>query len=239
MATLNLNVQKRTTTGKEAAKVMRRAGQVPAVIYGHGQENINLSINARELGDLLAHHGLTSLIVLGGDGNGETVFVKAVQKHPVRNTPTAIDFVRVSRNEKIHVKVPLVLIGEQIDVKTGDGLLVQSLQEVELVGKPGDLPDSLEVDISHLVLDGAALHVADIKLPAGVEIVNDAEDAVAAVNHPKAEEMEVEIVEEGTGEEQASDEAHQVPAEHGGPQGGGEGLQSGHHRSTAGKGDAD
>lgn len=215
MATLNLNVQKRETTGKEAAKVMRRAGQIPAVIYGHGQDNINLTINARELGDLLAHHGLTNLIVLGGDGNGETALIKQVQRHPVKNTPTAVDFVRVSRNEEVHVKVPVILTGDQIDVKTGDGLLVQSLQEVELVGKAGDLPDSIEVDISSLELDGAALHVSDLQVPAGVEIVNDDDDAVAAVNHPKAAEMEIEEIAEGTGEEVASEEASAVPAEHG------------------------
>lgn len=215
MATLNLNVQKRETTGKEAAKVMRRAGQIPAVIYGHGQDNINLSINARELSDLLAHHGLTNLIVLGGDGGGETAVIKQVQRHPVKNTPTAIDFVRVSRNEKIHAKVPIVLIGEQADIKSGEGLLVQSLQEIELVGTPGNLPDSIQLDISNLELDGAALHVRDISVPAGVEIVTDADSAIAAVNHPKTAEMEVEEIAEGTGEEVASAEASAVPSEHG------------------------
>ncbi|RYX83340.1 50S ribosomal protein L25 [bacterium] len=209
MATLELNVQKRETRGKEAAKVMRREGLLPAVLYGHDETPVALTINAREFGDALRHHGSTSLIVLKGLNN-ETALIKEIQRHPYKNVPQTVDFIRVSRNEEVHVKVPVVLVGDPISVRTAEGVLVHSLIEVEIAAKPADLPDTITVDVSSLELNGAALHVSDIVAPKGVKILTDGAEAVAVINLPAKEEEEV--VE---GEAETAVASSEVPAENG------------------------
>ncbi len=227
MATIDLTVSLRETRGKEAAKVMRREGLLPAVLYGHGQEPVSLSINAREFGDAMRHHGSTSLIILKGL-NDETALVKSIQRHPYRNTPQTIDFIRVARDEKVTVKVPLILDGAPTEVRTGEGVLSHPLIEVEISASPGSIPDAIHVDVSNLELDGPAMHVSDIHAPAGVTILTDSDEAVAALNFPATEEAEAgDVVAQG--EEETAQASQQVPAEHGGPQGGGEGLKREDH----------
>ena len=227
MATINLTVSLRETRGKEAAKVMRREGLLPAVLYGHDQEPVALTINAREFGDALRHHGATSLMVLKGLGD-ETALIKSIQRHPYRNTPQTIDFIRVARGEAVRVKVPIVLTGGTDEVKSGEGVLAQGLQEVEISALPDAIPDSITVDVSSLELDGAALHISDIQAPEGVTIISDNDEAVAAVNLPAREADEAgSVVAEG--EAETAFASQQVPAQHGGPQGGGEGLKHEEH----------
>lgn len=227
MATIDLTVSLRETRGKEAAKVMRREGLLPAVLYGHGQEPVSLAINAREFGDAMRHHGATSLIILKGL-NDETALVKSIQRHPYRNTPQTIDFIRVARDEKVTVKVPVILDGAPIDVRTGEGVLDQGLLEVEITASPESIPDAIHVDVSNLELDGAAMHVSDIQAPAGVTILTDDSESVASLNFPETEEAEAgDVVAQG--EAETAEASRQVPAEHGGPQGGGEGLKREEH----------
>ena len=214
MAQYELDVQSRTQTGKGAARQLRMKNQVPAVLYGHKQEPIKFSLDRKQFTDLVSHHGTNSLLVLTGDGGGETAFIKAIQKHYVRNEVQTVDFIRVSRNEQITVKVPLVLTGEPESVTQGEGVLVQALYELELITTPVNVPDSISVDVSHLELGGAAMTVADITtLPEGIELVTSSDEAIAAVNLPaKEEEPEVEEVEEGEGEEGEEGEAGDVEA---------------------------
>ncbi len=227
MATLELTVTKRESRGKEAAKVMRREGLLPAVLYGHKQEPVALTINAREFGDAMRHHGTTNLVVLKGL-NDETAMIKSIQRHPWKNTPATVDFIRVSRGEEVHVKVPIVLTGEPISVRTAEGVLVHSLIELEIAATPANIPDLISVDVSHLELDGPAMHVSDIKAPSGVRILTHGEEAVAVINLPAREEEEAgDVVAEG--EAETAEASQQVPAEHGGPQGGGEGLKREEH----------
>ena len=232
MSQFELKVANRKSSGKEAAKIARRSGEIPAVLYGHKEEPKNFTVNAREYADRVSHHGTKSMVILTGDGGGETAFIKAVQKNHVKGEIYSLDFLRVSRGEKITVAVPVVLEGESIDVKSGDGILVQGALEIQITATPDAIPDAIHVDVSGLELEGAALHAGEISLPQGVELASDSETSIAAVNRPDREETD-DI--EGA---QATAEASQaVPAENGGPQGGGEGLQSGHNRSTSGKSD--
>ena len=206
MAQYELNVQPRTKTGKGAARQLRMKKQLPAVLYGHKEEPIKFALDLKEFTDLVHHHGSNSLLVLTGAGNGETAFIKSMQKHYVRNEIQTVDFIRVSRNEQITVKVPIVLIGEPEAVLQGEGVLVQALHELELTTTPANVPDSIEVDVSHLELSGAAMTVADITtLPDGVELVTSTEEALAAVNLPAAEEEEPETEELEGEEDQAGD----------------------------------
>ena len=201
MAQYELDVQTRTQTGKGAARQLRMKNQLPAVLYGHHQEPILFALDRKQFTDLVSHHGTNSLLVLTGDGGGETAFIKAIQKHYVKNEVQTVDFIRVSRNEQITVKVPLVLEGEPAAVAEGEGVLMQALHELELTTTPANVPDSIVVDVSHLELSGPAMTVADIpNLPEGIELVTSSEEAIAAVNLPAREE-EPEVEEEEVGEE--------------------------------------
>ena len=209
MAQYELNVQSRTETGKGAARQLRMKNQLPAVLYGHHQEPIKFSVDRKEITDLVHHHGTNSLLVLTGAGNGETAFIKMLQKHWVRNEIQTVDFIRVSRNEQITVRVPVVLTGETEAMASGEGVLMQATHELEVTTTPANVPDSIEVDISHLELGGAAMNVGDItSIPEGVTLVTDPEETLAAVNLP-AMEVEEEETEELEGEEDA---AGDVPA---------------------------
>lgn len=184
MSQRELTVTKREITGKEANKRLRRDGKLPAVLYGHGETPVNFTVGQKEFSDLLHHNGLHSLLVLKGDGGGETAVIKSIQKHPVKGTPATLDFLRVSRDEKITVTVAVVLDGEPLDVKTGDGLLVQSAHEVQVRAASDSIPDNVHLDISGLVTDGPALTAESIVLPAGVELVTDPSETIVAVNQP-------------------------------------------------------
>lgn len=202
MAQYELNVHSRTKTGKGAARQLRMKNQLPAVLYGHKEEPIKLSVDRKEFTDLVHHHGSNSLLVLTGDGEGETAFIKQMQKHYVKNEIQTVDFIRVSRNEQITVKVPIVLTGETEAMASGEGVLMQATHELELTTTPANVPDSISVDISHLELGGAAMNVGDIKdLPAGVILVTDPEETLAAVNLPALEVEEPEETAELEGEE--------------------------------------
>lgn len=252
MSTQVLSTESRDTRGKVAARQLRRAGKLPAVLYGHGQEPVSLTVGAKEFSDLIAHHGTHMLLNLTG-ASGETAIIKKIDRHPVKGIPATIDFLRVSANEPITTSVAIHLIGEALDVKTGDGLLVQSLHEIEISTLPGSVPNAIEVDISGLVLNGPAIHISEITMPAGVTLLSDPEAAIAAVNlphatdldapmdaadaiieaegHLKAEDAATSNIENATiAEEVTAEAAQEVPAEHGASnKSGGEGLKQETH----------
>jgi len=198
-----LAVQSRSTTGKEAAKKLRQNGLVPAVAYGHNEEPVKLTINAKELRDLLAHHGSHGMLTLkSSDGAAdETVIIKALQKHPFRQTVNSVDFLRVSLTEEITTTVTIHLEGEPVGVRMEGGVLVQALHELEIVAFPQNLPETISVDVSGLIRDGAPIHVNEITLPAGVRAVTDGETPIAVVNNPTVEP----IVEESMTAEQIAE----------------------------------
>ncbi len=252
MSQKELSTESRQLRGKVAARQMRRAGKLPAVLYGHGQDPISLSVNAKEFSDLIAHSGTHMLLNLKGASN-ETAIIKKIERHPVKGIPATIDFLRVSANERITVKILVHLTGEALDVRSGAGLLVQSLHEIEVSVLPAEVPNSIDVDISGLVLNGPAIHVSEITLPAGLELLSDGEAAIAAINPPaatdldapmdeadaaieaegqhKAEEAAASNNENATVAEDVTAEAAQnVDAEHGASnKSGGEGLKKENH----------
>jgi large subunit ribosomal protein L25 len=187
-----LNVESRTKHGKVAARQMRRAGKLPAVIYGHGETPVTLSVNTKEFSDLIAHSGVHVLLTLEG-ASTETAIIKKIERHPVKGTPATVDFQRVSLTERVTTKVTIVLENEPLDVKTGDGLLVQSLHEIEISAPSAEVPEHITVDISGLVLDGPAIHVSEITVPAGVQVLTHGEEAIAAVNKPKKVDIDAPL----------------------------------------------
>lgn len=209
MSSHDLKVMSREETGKQAARKLRREGMVPAVAYGHKEEPVKLALNAKELRDLIAHGGSHGLLNLKFDGAPDLpVIIKDLQRHPVSHAVSAVDFLRVSLDEKVSASVPIVLQGEPVGVKMDGGVLVQALHELQIEALPQDLPEHIMVDVSHLEFDGAPIHVREIALPQGVEATTDGETAIAVVNPPALEEEPPSSVPEET-------EADSVPAEHG------------------------
>jgi large subunit ribosomal protein L25 len=204
-----LKVASRSLTGKSAAKSLRRAGRVPAVVYGHKEEPALLSVDAHELGRLLTHGGAHSLLVLKEEGQSDvTAVIKSLHRHPYKPSVNTIDFLRVSRDEEITATVPIVLDGEPSDMRANDGVLVQSLHEIQIKAKPADIPEAIHVDVSGLVFNGAPIHVNEITLPTGVTAVTSGDEPVAVVNPGTVEAEEPSSVSDET-------DAAEVPAEHG------------------------
>lgn len=164
--------ESRGQSGKSAAKRARRNGNVPAVIYGgHGEPQM-LLLNHNEVIKHLAHEAVYSHVLdISVDGKKEKAVLKGVQRHPAKFQVLHMDFLRVTMSEALKVHVPLHFINEQTSVggKKG-GIVTHSMIDVEVTCLPAALPDYIEVDLSGLDI-GESVHLSDLKLPAGVEVV--------------------------------------------------------------------
>ena len=198
MSEYKLAAENRADAGKGAARRLRAAGRVPAVLYGHGSKPKSLSIDARELSHALrTDAGANVLLELQVGRTKHLALAKEIQRHPVRGTYTHIDFILVRRGEKVHVAVPVHLVGEAPGVREG-GIADQDLYQVSVEAEVTAVPDAVEADISGLRI-GDVLRVADLKAPAGSTILDDPEASVVSVV-PPAVEPEPEEVEEVEGE---------------------------------------
>ncbi len=167
---------------------LRRAGNIPAVLYGHGIKAQSIAVENRAFLKLLPKAGYTTIINLKLDGKKEhPVFIRDVQFHPVKSTVMHIDFYQVRMDEKVTAKVPLTFVGESPAIKDLAGTLVRSIDELEVKALPIDLPHELEVDISGLKDFDTVLHVSDIALPKGVVALQEADEVVALVQPPRSE----------------------------------------------------
>ena len=189
MASASLNAEVRSETGKGVARKLRAAGKVPGVIYGHGREPQALSLDAREFSRLAERVRITSTVIeLAMDGKVARTLVRELQRDPLRRTVLHVDFQELVAGEKVNVTVPLRFIGTPEGVKTGGGILEEIIHSIHVECDPANIPDHLDVDVTHLTI-GHSIHVSDLKLPEGVEITDDAEQTVALVSAPKAEEV--------------------------------------------------
>ncbi len=164
--------ESREQSGKNVARRARRQGGVPAIIYGGSAAPQMLVLNHNEVVKHLAHEAVYSHILdVVVDGKAEQAILKGVQRHPARVQVLHLDFLRVSQTEALKVHVPLHFINEQtsVGVKKG-GIAAHSLADVEVTCLPSVLPEYIEVDLSGLDV-GESVHLSDIVLPAGVEIV--------------------------------------------------------------------
>ncbi|HLS91438.1 MAG TPA: 50S ribosomal protein L25, partial [Limnochordia bacterium] len=150
MTRLAINVQRRTESGKGAARRLRREGKVPAVVYGRKIGNINLAVDAGALNRLLAGGGATALVDLIIDGEQtQTALIREVQRQPDRDEVLHVDFHAVDMDQEVVVQVPVVLVGE--DQRESDGgIVTQLLRELEVTCLPADIPERIEADVSGL-----------------------------------------------------------------------------------------
>lgn len=206
MGEAKLAVEAREGRGKGVARRLRMKGMAPGVVYGAGRESTAIAVEVAQLERLLetSHGGINTLIDLEGSSaaSGRTVIAKELQREPIRGSLLHVDFFEVNLREKIEVSVPVHLDGTAQGVVLG-GVLDQQLREVELLCLPGAIPDDLRADVSHLEL-GDSLHVSELVLPEGVEILTDVELPIATVLIPRGLHDEEEASE---GEADASGEA--------------------------------
>lgn len=161
----------RSATGSSAAKVVRRQGKVPAVMYGGNAAPAMLVLDHNELLKHLAHEAVYSHVLdVKVDGKTEKAVLKHIQRHPAKPQILHIDFMRVDESHKLKVHVPLHFINESVSVgvKKG-GVINHSMVDVEITCMPSALPEYIEVDMAN-VDAGVTLHLSDLVLPAGVEI---------------------------------------------------------------------
>ncbi len=197
MANASLTATARDTTGKGAARSLRREGSVPAVIYGHAREVQSLAVPSRDLDKLLGSIAAGSTVVeLAIDGKTSRTLIREIQRHPFKRTVLHVDFQELVAGEKITVSIPLVLHGVPEGVRLGGGILEQMLRDIEVEVDPANIPNHIDVDVSHLVV-GHSVHVRDLNIPAGVTVLADEDAPVALVQISRAAIEAEPVVAEG------------------------------------------
>lgn len=174
-----------------AAKVTRRSGQVPCVVYGHETKSTPLQCELQALYKAFVRAGESTLVELDMDGKKVPVLFKDITFDPISSDPVHVDFYAVNMKEEIETQVPVTLTGESPAVKDLSAILITPLSEVTVKCLPSDLPHQLEVSIVTLAQFGDTVHVKDIQLPKGVAILDDAEAVLATVQEPRKEEVVV------------------------------------------------
>jgi large subunit ribosomal protein L25 len=217
-----LQVSPRETRGKGAARKLRAAGQVPAVLYGGGIDPVSLAVEGRLLDDVL-HSGANAILDLAGPNEvkGKLALVKAVQRDPVSRRVLHCDLYAVDVRKKVTVSVALHYGGKPTGVELG-GVLEPILRDLEVECLPLEIPDSISVDVSALNI-GDSIHVRDIAVPASVEVLSDLDATAVHVVAPRVEEepvVEEEVAEEAAEEAAPAAEAAGESAEAGEDSGG-------------------
>jgi large subunit ribosomal protein L25 len=197
MKSVPLKAYQRSQVRRGEVKKLRGTGRVPAVIYGRQAKPQNLEISAKEISDLIHHSASENLLVdlsVENDARAKRLaLVQEIQHHPIDGKVLHVDFHEVAENEKVTVMVPVETAGEASGVKNSGGVLEHVLFKLKVRCLPKDLPEQIIVDVTSLEI-GNAVHLGDIKAPAGVEILGDKHISVIAVAAPRAEE-EVAVTE--------------------------------------------
>ncbi|MGD8273514.1 MAG: 50S ribosomal protein L25/general stress protein Ctc [Desulfobacterales bacterium] len=221
MEQINLEAQVRKTTGNGPARTLRRAGRIPAILYGPKTDPVMLSIDSKEFEKILRTSTIGSVLLKLQIKNGQTgsrsAMVKELQTHPVTGQFLHIDFYEVDLTRKINAMIPVTVTGKSQGVEDG-GILQIVRREIEVFCLPTAIPESIEVDISELEI-GGSIHVNEITLPSDVELPEDVDFTVITILAPKVEEEVVEVEELAEGEEvpeegaEEAAEGEEAPAE--------------------------
>ena len=186
MKNATLSAETRSDSGKGVARKLRAAGRVPGIVYGHGREPQSLSVVARDLDKLLGSIAVSSTVVELGLGGATTkTLIREVQRHPFKKMIMHVDFQELVAGEKVIVDLPLVFVGVPEGVRLSGALLEQILHKVEVRVDPANIPNHIDVDVSHLAM-GHSLHIRDLVLPAGIEVLSEQDATICAVIAPRA-----------------------------------------------------
>lgn len=191
MEKLKIKAETREVGKKGLNRRLRKDGFIPAVLYGHGDDPMALSVNSKEFTTKIKALGLNVLIELdvpGGSQNPHVVMLKDYQTDSLKRKITHIDLLKINLKEKVTVKIPLKLVGKAVGLAKG-GLVEQARRELEVECLPGNIPEVIEVDITELDV-GSSLHINQIKLPHGVEVPHDVDFAIVSIVVPREEKVE-------------------------------------------------
>ena len=191
MKSVALKAYPRSQVQRAEVTKLRRAGRVPATIYGRQTQPQNLEVDYDEITDLLHHSASENLLVdlsVENDPRAKRLaLVQEVQHHPLSAKVVHLDLHEVAENEKVTVQVPVETTGEAAGVKTGGGSLTHVMLKLKVRSLPKDLPEEILIDVTALEI-GKSIHIGQIVLPAGVEILGDKHLTVVSVAAPRAEE---------------------------------------------------
>lgn len=210
MSEIRLVAEARTEFGKGGARRTRRAGKIPAVLYGHGQAPVHIALSAREYVHAVKQ-GINSLLTIEIEGKTQLALTKAMQRDPVRRSIDHVDLLLVRRGEKVHVEVPIELTGEAAK----GGLLNQELTTLAVEAEATHLPDSVQVSLDGLQV-GDHILARDVVLPKGSVLDTDPETIVVGIiAAPTAAQMEAELssaeaglgIEKTAAEDESAEEA--------------------------------
>ncbi|MEA2249845.1 MAG: large subunit ribosomal protein [Solirubrobacteraceae bacterium] len=191
-----LTVSAREPTNSRDTRRLRRAGQVPGILYGGGADPLAFAVEERALRHALAARG--AVVELELDGEGTAAVLKDAQRHPVRGQTLHVDFLRVRLDVAIHTTVPLELVGGEDAPGTKEGGVLEHVtREVNIEALPNDIPERLELDVSAMSVNDT-LFLASVKPPNGVTILDDLEETVVATLTPPRLEAELDALEETT-----------------------------------------
>ncbi|MFE0020415.1 50S ribosomal protein L25/general stress protein Ctc [Amycolatopsis sp. NPDC059021] len=198
MSEVRLSVEPRTEFGKGAARRTRRAGKIPAVLYGHGSDPRHFALPAIEFARVVRENGSNAVITLDLEGSSELALTKTIVVHPLKNYIEHVDLLVVKRGEKVTVDVPVVVTG----TPAPGTLVTQDLDTLQVEVEALHIPEQVEVSVEG-VEAGSQILASQVTLPQGATLITDAEALVVAVNEARATESEDEGGEEAAAEEAA------------------------------------
>jgi len=195
---IEINANIRTSTGNGPARVLRREGRIPAILYGSATDPVLLSVDIKDLEQAFkttaSSQALLNLVVHDNETYSKSVMVKELQTHPTTEAFLHADFYEIDMDSKITVNVPILTVGKSKGVEEG-GLLQSIRRELEITCLPNQIPAAIEVDVTDLVI-GDSLHVKSIPLPEGIELQTETDFTVLTVVSAKVEIEEPEVEEE-------------------------------------------
>lgn len=186
-----LEVEKRDQVGTGSSKKLRRSGQVPAVLYGHGEANEHLAIPMAQVKSVLRHHSKT--VELAGAVK-DTALVSNVQWDALGIDVLHLDLIRVNLKESVEVTVPVHVAGDPIGVREG-GMLIENTHQVNIRCSAGSIPEHLSINVSDLHV-GSSMSASELELPEGVELVTDTDTVIVHIEAMRGQEDDEEVAEE-------------------------------------------
>ena len=207
-----INGNLRNITGKGSARAARRAGRIPAIIFGDKKETISIDIEEREYKKIMNQSGIFSrLLDLSVDGKSNLVLTRDIQFHPVSENPLHVDFLRIGKGSNINVSVPVSFINEELSpgLKTG-GVLNTVRFELELMCPADSIPEKIEINLEGLVV-GDSIKISSVNLPDGVSsTITDRDFTIATIAAPT---VMSEVSTEETAETEETEESSETDSE--------------------------
>ncbi|MGY9072458.1 MAG: 50S ribosomal protein L25 [Acidimicrobiales bacterium] len=207
MSEINLVAETGRTLGSRESRRLRREDKIPAVVYGHGNDPVAVAVDRPLLRAALNAAGPNAVITLDIDGSQNLTIVKDMQRDPIANRVTHVDFLLINADEKLTVDVPIHMFGEAAELEKQGGVAQQQLMNLAIEAAASDIPAQIDIDISELVIE-TPLRVSDMDIPAGVTVLDELDSLVVIGQRSRASLAE--------GEEEGETEGGEIEAAEGG-----------------------